>query len=56
MLIWAHSIVDKPKLNDDDFDDMKNFNKSATADFNDACKALKIQIGNYISLYKTSKK
>jgi hypothetical protein len=35
---------------------MKNFNKSAAADFNNAGKALKIQIGNYISFYKTSKK
>jgi hypothetical protein len=52
-LIWAQSIVDKPKLNDDDFDNMKNFNRSAAADFNNAGKALKIQIGNYISFYKT---
>jgi hypothetical protein len=38
---------------------MKNFSKSdksAAADFNDAGKALKIQIGNYISFYKKSKK
>jgi hypothetical protein len=35
---------------------MKNFNKSAAADFNDTGKALKIRIGNYISFYKTSKK
>jgi hypothetical protein len=35
---------------------MKNFNKSAAADFNNTGKALKIQSGNYISFYKTSKK
>jgi hypothetical protein len=42
-------------LNDYDFDNMKNFNKSAAADFNDTGKALRIQIGNYISFYITSK-
>ncbi len=42
--IWAQSIVYKPKLNDDDFDNMKNLNKSAAADFNDAGRTLKIQI------------
>jgi hypothetical protein len=35
---------------------MKNFNKSAAADCNNAGKALKIQIGNFIPLYKTSTK
>jgi hypothetical protein len=50
------TILDKLKLNDDDFEDMKNFNKSAAADFNDAGKALKVRIGNYIPFYKTSTK
>ena len=49
----ACTILTRDKLSLDDYDDMKNFNKTAAADYNEAGKFLKIQIGSYISFYQS---
>ena len=55
-LIRAQSILASPTLNNDQYDDMKKFNKTSNADFNEAGRNLKLQVGGYISYYKAVQK
>lgn len=53
-MVNALKILKSAKLDLNDFDDMKRFNKASIDDFNDAGKDLKIQVGGYISFFKSA--